>query len=169
MGLRICDREIYNLRTLGSESVSGWDGWRARQRWSQLWSPLPASVEWMCTSSFASPGCLGIHGGAILATKAAGRVVLTKHYRVSLYRSLHFFMPRKLNTQLLLFLDLIPWFLNVIFHFLYCGVRKAFFGHFNHIQRQAHVRLFQLYLTSLPCHSFRHVENLQRVSCCVQL
>jgi hypothetical protein len=29
-----------------------------------------------------------------------------------------------------------------------------------------HVRLFQLYPTSLPCHSRRHVEYLQGISCC---
>jgi hypothetical protein len=81
-----------------------------------------------------------------------------------LYRSLHLFMPRKLNTPFLLFSDLGAWFLNAIFRFLYCGARKAFFGHFGHIQPQAHVRLFQPYPTSLPCHSFRHVENLQDIS-----
>jgi hypothetical protein len=75
-------------------------------------------------------------------------------------------MLRKLNTPLLLFSNLGAWFLNEIFRFLYCGVRKAFFGHFGHIQRQAHVGLFQLYLTSLPCHSCRHVETLQEISCC---
>ena len=95
-----------------------------------------------------------------------GFLVLTKHCRVSLYCSLHLFMPRKLNTPLLLFFDLGAWCLNEIFRFLYCGARKAFCGHFGHIQRQAHVRLFELYPTSLPCHSYRHVENLQDISCC---
>jgi hypothetical protein len=73
-------------------------------------------------------------------------------------------VPRKLNTPLLFFSDLGAWFLYEIFHFLNCGVRKAFFGHFGHIQRQAHVGLFQLYPTSLPCHSCRHVEILQDIS-----
>jgi len=49
---------------------------------------------------------------------------------------------------------------------LNCRARKAFFGHFGHIQRQAHVVLFQLYPTSLPCHSCRHVENLQDIRWC---
>jgi len=56
--------------------------------------------------SFASPACLRIFGGAILARKAGGRLVLTKHCRVSLYRNLHLVMPRKLNTPLLPFSDL---------------------------------------------------------------
>jgi hypothetical protein len=38
-----------------------------------------------------------------------------------LYRRLHLFMRKKLNTPLLLFLDLGAWFLNEIFCFLYCG------------------------------------------------
>jgi hypothetical protein len=74
------------------------------------------------------------------------------------------FMPRNLSTPLLLFSNLSSWFRNEKFHFLYCGAQKAFFGHFGHIQRQAHVGLFQLYLTSLPCHSCRPVENLQNIS-----
>ena len=76
------------------------------------------------------------------------------------------FVPRKLNTPLLFFSDLGTWFLYEIFHFLNCGARKAFFGHFGHIQRQAHVGLFQLYPTSLPCHCCRQVENLQDISWC---
>jgi hypothetical protein len=107
---------------------------------------------------------MGILSGAILARKAAGHLVLTKHCRVSLYRSLHLFVPRKLNTLLFVFSDLGAWFLYEIFRFLSCGARKAFFGHFGHIQPQAHVGLFQLYPTSLPSHSCRHVENLQDIS-----
>jgi hypothetical protein len=38
-------------------------------------------------------------------------------------------------------------------------------GHFGHFQGHAHVGLFQLYPTSLPCNSSRHVENLQESSC----
>jgi hypothetical protein len=110
--------------------------------------------------------CLQILCGAILARKAAGRLVLTKHCRVSLYRSLHLVMRRKLNTPLLLFSDLGAWFLDLIFRFLYCGAQKAFFGHFGHIQRQSHVGLFKLYPPSLPCPSCRHVENLHAINCC---
>ena len=166
MRIRISGRQIDDFRRLSSGGVTGWGGWRAGRRWSRLWSPHSASGRGRCTCSFASPACLRILCGAILARKAAGRLVMTKHCRVSLYRSLHLFMPRKLNTPLLLFSDLGAWFLNEIFRFLYCGARKAFFGHFGHIQRQAHVGLFQLYPTSLPCHSCRHVENLQDISRC---
>ena len=166
MRIRICGRQIDDLRRLSSRSITGWGRWRARQRWSRLWSQLSALDGWRCTCSSGSPECLQILCGPIVARKAAGRLVLMKHCRVSLYRSLHLYMPRKLNTPLLLFLDLSGWFLNEIMCFLYCGARKAFFGHFGHIQCQAHVGLFQLYPTSLPCHSCRHVENLQDISWC---
>jgi len=169
MLIRISGRQIDDFRKLSSRSDTGWGGWggwRAWRMWSRLWSPRSASGGWRCTCSFASPACLQILWGAILARKAAGRLDLTKHCRVSLYRSLHLVMPRKLNTPLLPFPDLGAWFLNKIFCFLYCGAQKAFFGHVGHIQCQAHVRLFQLYPTSLPCHRCRHVENLQAISCC---
>jgi hypothetical protein len=74
------------------------------------------------------------------------------------------FMPTKLNTLVLLFSDLGALFLNEIFRFINCGARKAIFGHYRHIQHQAHLGLFQLYPTSLPCDCFRHVENLQDMS-----
>jgi len=153
--MRICisGGQIDYLRRLNFGSVSHWGGWRAGQWRSRLWSLLSASVGWRCTCSFASPACLRILCGAILAWKATGRLVVTKHCRVSLYRSLHLFVPRKLTTPLLLFSDLGAWFLNEIFRSLNCGARKAFFGHFGHIQGQAHVGLFQLNPTSLPCHS----------------
>ena len=101
--------------------------------------------------------------GAIVARRASGHVVSTKHSRVSLYRSLHLLMPSQLNTPLLLFSDLSARFLDEILRFLYCGTRKPFFGHF---QAQAHIGLFQLYTTSLPCHRRRHVEHLQEICCC---
>ena len=169
MRIRISGQQIDNFRRLSSGSVTGWGGWgglRAGRKWSRLWSQPSASGGWRCTCCFASPACLWILCVAILAWKAAGHLVLTKHCRVSLYHSLHLVMPRKLNTPLLLFSDLGAWLLNKIFRFLYCGARKAFFGHFRHIQRQAHVGLCQLYPTSLPCHSCRYVENLQAISCC---
>jgi len=164
MQISISGQQIDDFRQLSSGDVTGWGGWCAGRRWSRLWSLHSASGGGRCTCSFASPVCLRILCSAILATKAAGRLVMTKHCRVSLYCSLHLFMPRKLNTPLLLFSDLGVWFLNGIFCFRYCGARKAFFGHFGHIQRQAHVGLFQLDPTSLPCHSCRHVENLQDIS-----
>jgi len=153
MRIRISGGQIDYLRRLNFRSVSCWGGWRAGQWRSPLWSPLSVSVGWRCTCSFPSAACLRILCAAILAWKAAGRLVLTKHCRVSLNRSLHLFVPRKLHTLLLLFSDLGAWFLSKVFRFLDCGARKAFFSHFGHIQGQAHVGLFQLYPTSLPCHS----------------
>jgi len=166
MRIRISGRQIDHFSWLSPGGVTSLGGWRAGRRWSWLWSPHSASVRAMCTCFFASPACLRILGGAILARMAAGRLVMTKHCRVSLYRSVHLVMPRKLNTPLLLFSDLGVWFRSEIFRFRYCGARKAFFGHCGHIQGQAHVGLFQLYPTSLPCHSCRHVENLQDISRC---
>jgi len=159
-------RQIDDLRRLLTGSVTGWGGWCAGQSWSRLWILLSASVGWRCTWSFASLVCLWILCGGILGRKAAERLVLTKHCWVSLYHSLHLFMPRKLTTPLLLFSDLGAWLLNEVFRFLYCGAQNTFFGHFSHIQPQVHVGLFLLYSTSLPCHSGRHVENLQDISFC---
>jgi len=59
-------------------------------------------------------------------------------------------------------------FFDQIVCFLYCGLHKLSSCHFGHIQGQADVRLFQLYLTSLLCHSSRHVENLPEISCCFE-
>jgi len=46
--------------------------------------------------------------------------------------------------------------------------KTACLCHFCGIQHLAHVGLFQLYPTSLPYHSCRHVENLQDISCCFE-
>jgi len=166
MRIRLSGELIDDFRRLSSGSVTGWAGWRAWQRWSGLWNPLSALGGWWCTCSFACPAGLRILCGANVARKAARRLVLTNHCPLSLYRSLHHFVPRKLNALLLFCSDLAAWFLYEIFSFLNCGTQKAFFGHFGHIQRQAHVGIFQLYPTSLPCHSCRHDENLQDISCC---
>jgi len=170
MQICVSGRLIDYFRRLSSGSVTGWCRWRrghAGRMWGRLWSPHTASGGWSCTCSFTSPVCLRILCRAILRRKAAGGLVLTKHCQVSLYRRLHLVMPRKLNTQHLPFSDLGAWFLDKIIHFLVYGARTACFGHFGHIQRHAHVGLFQLYPTSLPCCSWRHVENLQAISCCI--
>jgi hypothetical protein len=164
MQIRISGLQIDDFSRLSSASVTGWGGWPVCRRWSRLKNPLTASGGCRCTCYFPYPACLLILCGAILARKVAGHLVLTKHCRVSLYCSLHLFVPRKLNTSLLFFSDLGAWFVYEIFCFLHRGARKAFFGHFGHIERQAHVGLFQLYLTSLPCHSCRHVDNPQDIS-----
>ena len=101
-----------------------------------------------------------------MARKAPGCVVVMKQSRVTVYRSIYDCMARKLNSPHHLFSDCGATFLDQVLRFLYRGTQKTFIGHFGHIQGQAHVGLFQLYLTSLPCHSSRHVENLQEISCC---
>jgi len=166
MWIRIASQQIDDFEKLCSGSVTSCGGWHAGKWLSRLGSQRSASVRWRCTCSFESPACLQILCGAILARQAARRVVLTKHSWLSFYRSPHSLMPRKLNTPLLLFSDLGGGFLDQVLCFLYCGARKAFLGHFGHIQCQAHVGLFLLYPTSLPCNSSRHVEYLQDSSCC---
>jgi len=93
MLISISGRQIDDFRRLSSGGVTGRGRLRAGQRWSPLWSPHSASGGGRCTSSFASPVCLRILCGAILARKAAGRLVMTKHCWVSLYRSLHLLCP----------------------------------------------------------------------------
>jgi len=75
-------------------------------------------------------------------------------------------MPRKLNSSHLLISDFSAIFPIQLLPFLKCGVRKPFFGRFRHNHSEAHVGLSQLYPTSLPRHSSRHVANLQEISCC---
>ena len=166
--IRISSRQIVDFKTLSCGGFTSWGGWCSGQRWHRLWSLLSALIGRRCTCSFASPTCLRIFCCAILARKASCHVVLMKHSLMSFYRSLHCFMPRKLNTPLLLFSDLSTRYLDAILRFLYCGAQKPSFGRFGHIQVQAAVRLFQLYMTSLPCHRSRHVEYLQEISCCVK-
>jgi len=170
MNLWICisGRQLNYLGSLSSGSVTRWGELCSGQRGRPLRSQLSPSVGRWCTCTCAPPACLRIVCGAIVARKESGRVVLTMHSWVSFQRSLHLVMPRKLNTPLLLFFDLGMRILAHILRFLYCGARKPSFGHFGHIEGQAHIRLFQLYPTSLPCHSSRHVENLPEICCCFE-
>jgi len=139
--------------------------WQSGKRWHLLWCCLSALVRWRCTCFFLFPACLRILCSAILARQAYICLVLTKYHRVSFYCSLYLLMPQKLDTPLFLFSDFGTRFLHQRLGFLYCSALKPAGRHFGHIQRQAHVGLFQLCTTSLPCHSSRHVENLQEISC----
>ena len=134
--MRIClsRRQIDNFSRLCSGSVTSRGGRCPGRMRSRLWNPLSALGGWRCTCSFAPPACLRIILSAILARMAAGSLVLTKHCRVSLYRSLYLFVPRTLNTPLLLYSDLGGWCLNEICLCLNCGAQKAIFGHSGHIQ-----------------------------------
>jgi len=155
-----------NLATLSSWSVNGWGRWCSGQWWRQHCSQLSVSVGWRCTRSLASLACRLIVCCGMLERKGSGRVALTKHSWVSFLHILHYFMPRKLNTPLLLFSDLSAMFYDQLLHFLYCGTRKPFFGHFGHVQGQAHVGLLQLYMSLLPSHRSMYVEYLQSMSSC---
>jgi len=52
---------------------------------------------------------------------------------------------------------LAPTFLDQTLHFLHRGAWKSSFGHSGYDKGQAHIWLFQLYMTFLPCHCCRHV------------
>jgi len=77
------------------------------------------------------------------------------------------FDPKETQLPLLLFSDIGPRLLDQVMSVLYCGAWNPSFAYSGHIQGQAHVRLFKLDLTSLPCHSSIHVDNLQEISCCL--
>jgi len=98
--------------------------------------------------------------------EGAGHFGYDEVCRVSLYRSLHLCMPRKLNTPLLLFSDLGAWFLNEIFRFLYCGARKAFLAILAIFNGRRMSDCSSC--TRPPCLAIvaRHVENLQDISQC---
>jgi len=101
--------------TFMSVSVTWWPGWRSGQRWRSVWRCCRS--RWRCAGSIAPPACLRILSGAILAWKAAVRLICMNHRQVSFYRGLHLLMPRKLNSSRLLFPDFGARFLNCLLHF----------------------------------------------------
>jgi len=147
----------FNFSTWGTLINTRWHRWRSGQRWHQFWC--------MCTHVFLAAACLRILCYTILGKKAALRLILLNHCRVCFYHSLHIFMPRKLNPALLHESDFGARLLDTLLHSLDCGARKPSIGHSVHWTGKVHVGLFQLNRTSLPCHSSRHVENLQGISC----
>jgi len=162
----ILGQQINNLGMFSSPSVTCWGRWCPGQQWRWLWSQLSVLVGWRCTYSFESRACLRILCAGNLAWRASVRVVSTKNSQVPFYHILHLFIARELNTPLLLLSDLSAWCFDISLRFPYCGAWKPSLSHFRHIHGQAHVRLFQLYTTFLPCHHSRHVEYLQEFSCC---
>jgi len=167
MWIYISGWQIVNLGNFSAHFVTGWHSWRSRQTWHWDWCRLLVSVRWRNNLSFAPAECPQILGSAILPTKASISVVMTKYSHLSFYRGLHYSIPSELNSPLLLFSDLGTRLLEQVLGFFYCSAQKPCLGHSGHIQRQAHVGLFQLYPTSLRCHSSRYVGNLQEISCCI--
>ena len=108
----------------------GRSGWRHRLFW------------WRCTPTFEPLACLRIICFTILARKAAVNLIFLNHCQVSFYRSLYLFMPRKLNSVLLLFSEFGARHLDRLLRFLHCGMQKPSLGHLGHIQGKAHVGLF---------------------------
>jgi len=142
LSLCICGLHIVDQGTLSSHIVTGWLRWPSGQRWQCSWYRLFVSVWCRCTSSVVPPLCLRILHSAILARKAAVRVVFMEHSWVTFYCSLYLSMPKKLNSPLPLFRDFGARYLRWILCFFYQGARKPFFNHFGHIQGKVHVWLF---------------------------
>jgi len=160
--------QIVQLGRLGSIIVTGCRKWLSEHRLRWFWCRLSVLAGWSWTHSFAHSSCRRILCGAMLPRKTSVHSILTTHSWVSLYCSLDLFMTRKLNSPLLLFSDFSVTCLDKVLSFLYCCTQKPSFGHFGHIWCQVQVGLFKLDPTSLPCHSSRHVENLQEISCYLQ-
>ena len=126
---------------MSSRSVTSCSGWCSVQwwhllrsrLWSRLWSRLSATGGRRYTCPCTSPACLRIHCSPIVARKASGCIVLTRHSRVSFHNCVHHVMGRKLNTSLLLFSDVGSRFLDQELHFLYYGARKPALGLCAHI------------------------------------
>jgi len=176
MWVRISGRQIDTVGTLSSGKVTGGRGWCSgwswcsgqwwRRIWCKIWCRLSVSVGWRCTYPLMPPASLYILCAAMMTRKAYVRLVLTKHCGVSFCHGFHHFMPSKLNIPVYLLFDFSAWILHQILRFLFCGPQNVAFHHVGHNQGEAHVGLFQLYTTCLPCHSSRHVENLPQISCC---
>jgi hypothetical protein len=77
-------------------------------------------------------------------------------------------MNRILNNTRCHLLDLSARFLDEVLGFRYCGAQIPAFGHFGHLQAQAHVSLFLLYTTTMPFYRSRHVKYLDNISCCIK-
>jgi len=146
--MNISRLQIIRFRTLSSIIATGWCGWRSGYRWHQLWCQLSVLLGWRCTRSLATPACLRICCGAILARKGSIHVVWMRQGRVFYYRSLFLSMSRILNMPHCLFPDISARFLDQVLCFLSWSAQKPSFGHFGHIEYQVHGRLFQLYPTS---------------------
>ena len=99
MDIHISGWHTFDFGFMSCLIITGWHRWCFGRMWSQFWCRLSESLWWMCTCAFVPPACLGILCCAILATTAAVSLIFLKHRRVSLHRSLHIVMPRKLNSS----------------------------------------------------------------------
>ena len=128
-----CERSLIGTR---------WHRWHSIWMWHRFWCWLSELLWWRCTHAFAPPAGLNSLYCEILARKAAIRLMVPRHTRVSFHRSFHICVPQKLNPLHPLFSDFSPTFLDQVLRFLYSRVRKPSYGHFGHIQCKAHTRQF---------------------------
>jgi len=96
--------------TFISVSVTWWRRWPSGGRWHS--GRRCRRFWWRCAGSFVPPVCLWILCCAILAWKAAGRLIFINHCQISFYPSVDFVLARKLNSSLLLFTDFSARFLD---------------------------------------------------------
>jgi hypothetical protein len=107
--------------------------------------------------------CVQILCCAISARKAAIQKIFKNHSWVMFCCRRKLYMHWKYDSQFCLFSSFRVRLLDDTLRFRNCGARKPSVGQFGHIQTKAYVGLFQLYPTSLPCHSRRHVEKPRRI------
>ena len=96
--------------TFISVSVTWCHRWHSGPSWHSGWRC--SQIWWRFARFFLPPACLQILCCAILAWKAASRMIFINHCRVSFYCSLQVFLPRKLNCLHLLFWDFHARILN---------------------------------------------------------
>ena len=145
MYIHKCGWHTFCFGALSPHTVIRWHRWRSGPRWGQSW--------WRCTRAIMPPATLWSLCCAILARKTPVRLIFPNHGRVFCYRSLHLVMPRKHNTPHRLLSNFSEWSLHLLLRFHNGSAQKPGCSHFGHIQGKKHVGLFQLYPTSLSCHS----------------
>jgi len=134
-----------------------------------MWYQISKSIWWRSTGNHVQPVCLQVLSCTICPRKAGIQSIRPKHSPVCVHRSLHILLYSIFISSCCHFSDLSMRCLDQVLSFLHCGASNPFFGTFLHIEIKAHGRVFQLYQTSLPCHSCRHVENLQEISYCIDI
>jgi len=169
MYIHISRQHTFDLGCKSSLTITRWHRLRSVQIGHQFQCQQTDSLWSRYTRACAPPECQDVLCCAILPKKEAVHLIFPKHGRVSFHCTFHILNPQEVYSPLLLFSDFGPRFLDQSLNFYHCGAQKLSCGHFGHIQGKVHVRLFQQYPTSLPCHSCRHVEALQELSCCIYI
>jgi len=169
MYIHISRWHTFHFRSVNYLIATRWRRWRSGRIWRQSWSQLYESLWWGCTCAVVPPACLGFLCCSIVARTAVVSLIFPKYSWVSFHCRLHIATLQKYNSPHLLFSDFGATYLDQAWRFLYWVTQKSSFGHFGLIQGKMHGRLFWLYPTSLPCHTCRHVDDLQELSSCIHI